>query len=141
MTRSLYTVPASSIDLYQPSPAIINPDNERIVDVQLGTDSAILLTGLVNPGEEVGDELMVRLIPRAKRINNGVDVSNKASLNLKVITPGSRIIDDNYLGFGRLSYFGFPAFSIEPTFVGPAIALFRWSGVAWLPVLKHLPQS
>ncbi|AXQ69798.1 hypothetical protein HOU03_gp469 [Caulobacter phage CcrSC] len=141
MSKPIVTVPASSTDLYQPEPFIINPNGEKAVDLLLGTDSAVNLAGLVRPGAEVGDELIIRLIRRASHISNGVDISNKATLTLKTLVPGSLQIDDNYLGFGRLSYFSFPAFSIEPNYFGPAIAIFRWTGTTWLQVVKQVPQA
>lgn len=125
---------------------VLNPENEAVVDVIAATDSDVDLAAWINPGILPGEELVIRNIRRSPQIVGGVDVSNKATIYLKVIEPGSRVRDINYEGFkneagAAATLFAFPAFSDELTFVGPALAIFRWSGTCWVLVKQNLPAA
>jgi hypothetical protein len=135
----LVIVPASAVTINEPAPTILNAFDEGVVDVLLGTDAAVNLIALLRPGLKVGQELVVRHIRRAPHVVDGIEVSNKATLFLKVLTPGSLLADPNYVGFDGASQFIFPSYASNPSMISPAIAFFRWSGIGWLPTFKHLP--
>lgn len=136
MPVPLIHVPSSTIaDPF--SGPVINAYNERAVDVVVDQDAAANLHAWVNPGEATGDELLVRFIRRHPVIVDGVDTSNKAKLTLHVVSPGTRVFDGNYQGFGRTTGFTFNPFSTEPALFGPQVALFKWTGAFWLLIQSY----
>lgn len=143
---TLVIVPDTAVDgMLGP---VLNPNNEGVVDVMAGTDSADQLICWLNPGDKIGDELIVRFIKRTGAISGGTDSGNRASIRLKAVSPsGRRNVSLSSFGDVTTTSIDMPAYaSTSPSGVpigdmpwpeSPiTLVIFKWSGQNWLPVFK-----
>lgn len=130
----LYRITAQTMD----DALAINPNGEKIVDVMTpGVDGGLLFYGLIRPGHEVGEELIIRWIaPLQTRV--AVDYNQLFLIALPVSVPISSLgvmdttiygVPPTGAGGNALHFTQFAPILFGPN---PATVILRWTGAVWL---------
>ncbi len=106
---------------------IINPEGESHVDLYFGTTVSASYYGVIAPGDQVGDELIIRVLPNP--FGNNEDGGQMLYLT------GMPIDSLKQAPFNYIDNVGYQLVMPPPRmsdFVRPAMAILRWTGSGWI---------